>query len=173
MPLTRFPDHEDKRVFVSTVPALNLPPAAGAYTDRPSIAVLWLDQGSPALAELNHEFALSLIEHGSLGIVLGGSGAEQAATIFDEAAAETTHAELEEEAVGIWADGGATIPELLFIAAEEAMLPDAFVDQPWDIVVWARSGDAAVPSLKKEAGRLSALVDERYELGGEDDVLAD
>ena len=84
MPLTRFPDHEDKRVFVSTVPALNLPPAAGAYTDRPSIAVLWLDQGSAALAELNHEFALSLIEHGSLGIVLGGSGAEEAATIFGQ-----------------------------------------------------------------------------------------
>ncbi|MDH4130337.1 MAG: hypothetical protein OEV95_00865 [Gemmatimonadota bacterium] len=169
MPLTRFPDHEDKRVFLSTVPALNLPPAPGAYSDRPSVAVLWLDQGSPALAELTHEFAFSLIEHGGLGIVLGGSGAEAAAVIFDEAAAETTHAEIEDEAIGIWADASATVGELLFTAAEEAMPPDAFAGQPWDIVVWARSGDPAVPAIRRELGQLSALVDERYELGGEDD----
>jgi hypothetical protein len=169
MPLTRFPDHEDKRVFLSTVPALNLPPAPGAYSDRPSIAVFWLEQGAPALSELTHEFALSLIEHGSLGIVLGGSGAEEAAVIFDEAAAETTHAEIEDEAIGIWADADATVAELLFTAAEEAMPPDAFADQPWDIVVWAKSGDPALPAIRKELGKLSALVDERYELGGEDD----
>jgi hypothetical protein len=169
MPLTRFPDHEEKRVFLSTVPALNLPPAAGAYSDRPSIAFLWLERGSAALAELTHEFAFSLIEHGSLGIVIGGSGAEEAAVIFDEAAAETTHAEIEDEAIGIWADSGVVVAELLFTAAEDAMPPDAFVDQPWDIVVWAKSGDPAIPAIRKELGRLSALVDERYELGGEDD----
>ena len=169
MPLTRFPDHEDKRVFLSTVPALNLPPAPGAYSDRPSIAVLWLEQDSPALSELTHEFAFSLIERGSLGIVLGGSGAEEAAGIFDEAAAETTHAEIEDEAIGIWADPEATVAELLFTAAEEAMPPDAFADQPWDIVVWAKSGDPSLPAMRKELAKLSALVDERYELGGEDD----
>jgi hypothetical protein len=169
MPLTRFPDHEDKRVFLTTVPALNLPPAPGAYSDRVAVGVFWLEQGSPALAELTHEFAFSLIENGTMGIVLGGSGAEAAATIFDEAAAETTHAELEDEAIGIWADADATLEELLFTAAEEAMPPDAFVDQHWDIVVWARSGDPAVPAMRKALNGLSALVDDRYELGGEED----
>lgn len=172
MPLTRFPDHEDKRVFLTTVPALNLPPAPGAYTDRISVAVFWLAEASPALSELTHEFALSLIEHGGLGIVLGGSGAEEAAVIFDEAAAETTHAELEDEAIGIWADRDATVAETLFTAAEEAMPPDAFMDQPWDIVVWAKSGDPAIPELRRELRRLSAMVDDRYELGGEDDATA-
>jgi hypothetical protein len=169
MPLTRFPDHEDKRVFLSTVPALNLPPAPGAYADRQSVALLWLDDESPALSELSQEFALSLIEHGSLAVVLGGSGAEVAAAIFDEAAAETTHADLEDEAVGIWADGNASLEELLFTAAEEAMPPDAFVDQPWDIVVWARSGDPLLPKVRAALNRLGAIVDDQYELGGEGD----
>jgi hypothetical protein len=170
MPLTRFPDHEDKRVFLSTVPALNLPPAAGAYANRVSIAVLWLEEESAALSELSQEFALSLIEHGSLAIVLGGDGAEAAAAIFDEAAAETTHAQSEQEAVGIWADPAASLEELLFMAAEEAMPPDAFADQPWDIVVWAKSGDPVVPRMREALNRLGAIVDERYELGGEADV---
>jgi hypothetical protein len=169
MPLTRFPDHEDKRVFLSTVPSLNLAPASASAGDRPSVAVLWLDRDTPAATELNQEFALGVIERGGLAIVLGGSEAERAAAIFDEAAAETVHAEREDEQVGIWADPAATLEETLFIAAEEAMPPDAFVDQPWDIVVWAKSGDPAIPRLRDALGRLAAIVDERYELGGEDD----
>jgi hypothetical protein len=169
MTLTRFPDHEDKRVFLSTVPALNLPPAPAAYSDRTSVAVLWIEEGSTALAELSHEFALSLIEHGGVAVVLGGSGAEAAATIFDEAAAETTHAEVEDEAVGLWVDAEAGVEELLFIAAEEAMPPDAFADQPWDIHVWARSGDPILPALRGALNRLGAIVDEQYELGGEEE----
>ncbi|MFN8652543.1 MAG: hypothetical protein U0133_11605 [Gemmatimonadales bacterium] len=170
MPLTRFPDLEEKRVFLSTVPALNLPPAPGAYSDRLSVAVLWIDEGTPAASELSQEFALSLIEKGALTIVLGGSAAEAAAVIFDEAAAETTHAERDDEAVVLWTDAEATIEDLLFTAAEEAMPPDAFADQPWDIVIWARSGDAAVPKLRTALGRLATIIDDRYELGGEDDA---
>ena len=170
MPLTRFPDHEDKRVFLSTVPALNLPPAPPAFPDRVFVAVLWLDEGSQALQELTQEFALALIEKGGLAVVLGGSGAETAAAIFDEAAAETVHAEREDEAVGLWTDAEATVEELLFLAAEEAMPPDAFADEPWDLVVWARSGDPQIPKLRAELNRLSAIIDERYELGGEDEA---
>jgi hypothetical protein len=170
MPLTRFPDLEEKRIFLSTVPALNLPPAPACYSDRVSVVVLWLDRETPAAGELTQEFALSLIEHGGLAIVLGGSGAEAAAVIFDEAAAETTHAERDDEAVIIWTDPEAPLEELLFTAAEEAMPPDAFADQPWDIVAWAKSGDAMVPRLRNALGRLGAIIDERYELGGEDDV---
>jgi len=168
MPLTRFPDHEDKRVFLSTVPAFNLPLPQGSYPDRISVAVLWLDDGSSPLLELSQEFALSIIEHGGLGVVLGGSGAESAAVIFDEAAAETTHAVAEDESIGIWAEAGATVDEMLFTAAEEAMPPDAFADQPWDIVLWARSGDPAIPRFRAALNRLGAIVDEQYELGGEE-----
>jgi len=170
MPLTRFPDHEDKRVFLVTVPALNLAPAPACYTDRPSVAVLWFEQDAPAISELTQEFALSLIEHGALTFVLGGSAAEAAAGIFDEAAAETAHAEREDEAIVIWTDAAAPIEELLFTAAEEAMPPDAFADAPWDIVVWARSGDPRVPAFRAALGRLGAIVDDHYELGGEDDA---
>ena len=60
----------------TTVPALNLPLASGSHSDRISIAVLWLDEGTPAIQELNQEFAASIIEHGGLAVVLGGSGAE-------------------------------------------------------------------------------------------------
>ncbi len=167
MSLTRFPDHEDKRVFLSTVPALNLSLAPGSYSDRISIAVLWLDEGTPALQELNQEFAASIIEHGGLAVVLGGTGADVAAAIFDEAAAETTHAEAEDEAIGIWADPAASLEELLFSAAEEAMPPDAFADQPWDIVVWSKSGELSIPKVRATLNRLGAIVDEQYELGGE------
>jgi len=170
MALTRFPDHEDKRVFLSTVPALNLPPAAGAYSDRVSVAILWLQEDSPALAELSHEFALSVIEHGGLAVVLGGTGAETAATIFDEAAAETSHAEVEEEAVGIWADPTLSLEQLLFMAAEEAMPPDVFADQAWDLVVWAKSSDPSLSKLRADLNRLAAIVDEQYELGGEEET---
>ena len=170
MPLTRFPDHEDKRVFLSTVPALNLPPAPTAYSGLQSVVVLWLEEDSPSLRELSQEFSLSLIEHGGLAVVLGGSGAEAAAAIFDEAAAETSHAEVEDEAIGIWADGEASLEGVLFTAAEEAMPPDAFADQPWDIVVWAKSGDPLLPKLRASLNRLAAIVDEEYELGGEGDA---
>jgi hypothetical protein len=170
MPLTRFPDHEEKRVFLSTIPALNLAPAPSAYSDRVSVVVLWFDKDAVAARELTQEFALSLIEHGGLAVVLGGSGAEAAAVIFDEAAAETTHAERDDEAVIIWTDPEAPLEQLLFTAAEEAMPPDAFADQPWDIVAWARSGDDVVPRLRSALGRLGAIIDDRYELGGEDDA---
>lgn len=170
MPLTRFPDHEDKRVFLSTVLALNLPPPQGAYSDRVSVAMLWLDRDSQPLSELTQEFALALIEHGGLAIVLGGSGAEDAAVIFDEAAAETVHAEREDEAISIWSDAEADIEEMLFTAAEEAMPPDAFSTEPWDIVVWARSGDPVIPRIRAALGRLGLIIDERYELGGEEDA---
>jgi hypothetical protein len=170
MPLTRFPDLEDKRVFLSTVPSLNLPPAPPAHSDRISVAVFWLDEGSAGLSELTHEFALSVFEHGGLGIVIGGTGAEPAAAIFDEAAAETTHAEIEDEAIGIWADPDASLEETLFTAAEEAMPPDAFGGQPWDLVVWARSGDPVIPRVRTALNRLGAIVDDQYELGGEDDA---
>lgn len=170
MSLTRFPDHEDKRVFLSTVLGLNLPPAPGAYSDRVSVAVLWLDRESPGLSELTQEFALALIERGGLAVVLGGSGAEDAAVIFDEAAAETVHAEREDEAISIWTDAEGGLEDLLFTAAEEAMPPDAFSTEPWDIVVWARSGDPMIPRLRAALNRLGAIVDEHYELGGEDDA---
>ncbi len=170
MPLTRFPDHEDKRVFLSTVMGLNLAPPQGAYPDRVSVAVLWLDRESPALSELTQEFAMALIEHGGLAVVLGGSGAEEAAAIFDEAAAETVHAEREDEAIPIWTDPEGSLEDLLFTAAEEAMPPDAFSGEPWDVVVWARSGDPMVPRIRTALGRLGAIVDEQYELGGEDDA---
>src|SRR5690606_12539633 len=64
MPLTRFPDHEDKRVFLSTIPALNPPPAPAAFTDRPAVAVLWLEEGAQASQELSQEFAMAVIEKG-------------------------------------------------------------------------------------------------------------
>ena len=95
---------------------------------------------------------------------------EAAAVIFDEAAAETTHAERDDEAIVIWTDAESELDQLLFTAAEEAMPPDAFADQPWDIVVWARSGDPVVPRFRQALGRLAAIIDDRYELGGEDDV---
>jgi hypothetical protein len=38
-----------------------------------------------------------------------------------------------------------------------------------DIVCWARSGDAMVAKLRDALGRLGAIVDDRYELGGDDE----
>ncbi len=43
-------------------------------------------------------------------------------------------------------------------------------DEPWDIVVWAKSGDPALPAIRAGLGRLGAIVDEQYELGGEGDA---
>jgi hypothetical protein len=167
MPLTRFPDHEDKRVFLSTVLSLDLSPPAAAFSDRVSVALVWADTGSPAASEMTQEFALTLIEHGAMAIVCGGTAAEEIAAIFDEAAAETVHAEREDEAIAIWADAEGSVEDLLFSVAEEAMPPDAFAGDPWDLVVWARSGDPVLPRLREALGRLGAIVDERYELGGD------
>jgi hypothetical protein len=50
------------------------------------------------------------------------------------------------------------------------MPPDAFADQPWDIVVWAKSGDPVLPRMRAALNRLGAIVDELYELGGEADA---
>lgn len=173
MPLTRFPDHEDKRVFLSTVLSLDLPPPAAAHTDRTSIAVLWVDRDSAAAGEITHEFAADLLQHRALGIVCGGSEAEEVAAIFDEVIAENDfplelELELEGAEIGIWADSGGTVEDVLWTAAEEAMPPDTFAEDAWDVVVWARSGDPVVPRLRDVLRRLSALVDERYELGGEE-----
>ena len=73
MPLTRFPDHEDKRVFLSDRAVAQPAARPRGVRDRVFVAVLWLDEGAPALQELNQEFALSLIEQGGLAIVLGGA----------------------------------------------------------------------------------------------------
>ncbi len=171
MPLTRFPDHEDKRVFLSTVLSLDLAPPASAGTDRTSIAVLWVDRGTPAAREITHAFAAALIQHRAFGIVCGGSDAERVAGIFDEAIAEADlppELDPEVDEIGIWADPAGSIEDILWTAAEEAMPPDAFAEEPWDIVVWARSGDPSIPRLREVLSRLSAMVDERYELGGEE-----
>jgi len=169
MPLTRFPDHEDKRVFLSTVMSFNLPPADGAHSDRQSIAVLWIDHGSEAARELSPDFAAELLEHATVGLVLGGSAGEEAAALFEETIEDGGFVRSEDEEISIWVDAGASLEEMLWTAAEEAMPPDSSADQPWDIVCWARSGDAAVARLRDALGRLGAIVDNRYELGGEDE----
>jgi hypothetical protein len=172
MPLTRFPDHEDKRVFLSTVMSLGLAPPQGAHSGRTSIAVLWADAGMPAAAELNHDFAAELVRHRAFGVVVGGSDAERVAAIFDEVIAEADlppEFDPEMEEIGVWSDPGWTMEDMLWTAAEEAMPPDVFAEHPWDIVVWARSDDPGIPRLRDLLRRLSALVDERYELGGLED----
>jgi hypothetical protein len=171
MPLTRFPDHEDKRVFLSTILSLNLAPPPQSHPGRVSVAVLWVDQNTPAAAEITHDFAAELVRHQAFGIVCGGSDAERVATIFDEVIAEIDlppQLDPEVDGIGIWADPAADIEETLWTAAEEAMPPDVFAEEPWDIVVWARSGDPAVGRIRDLLGRLSAMVDDRYELGGDE-----
>jgi hypothetical protein len=169
MPLTRFPDHEDKRVFLSTVLSFNLPPADGAHPDRLSIAVLWIDRDSPAALELSADFAMELLEHGALGLVFGGTGAEAAAALFEQAIEDGEFVRGPDEEISMWVDHEATLEEVLWTAAEQAMLPDTYADQPWDITCWARSGDPAIGRLRDVLGRLSAIVDDRYELGGEEE----
>ena len=170
MALTRFPDHEDKRVFLSTVRSFQLAPPDTAFSGRVSMAVLWVDQDSLAHRELSPEFATGLLAHRALAVVCGGSAAEVAATIFDEAAAEGDFTGSDLESVGIWCDPDATLETILWTAAEEAMPPDSFTEDPWDIVVWARDGDWLIPRLRRGLGSLSGIVDRRYELGGEDDT---
>ena len=169
MPLTRFPDHEDKRVFLSTVLSFNLPPPDGAHTDRLSIAVLWIDQDSQAAGELSPDFAMELLEHGAAGVVLGGSASEDAAALFEETIEDGGFVQGKDEEISIWVDSNAALEEILWTAAEEAMPPDAYADRPWDIVCWARSGDPIVSRLRDALGRLGAIVDNRYELGGEEE----
>ena len=169
MSLTRFPDHEDKRVYLSTVLSFNLPPADGAHSDRMSVAVIWIDRDTPAASELGPDFAVELLEHGALGLVLGGSGSEAVAALFEQAIEDGEFVRSEDEEISMWVDPESSLEEVLWTAAEEAMPPDAFADRQWDIVCWARSGDPIVPRLRDALGRLGAIVDDRYELGGSEE----
>jgi len=169
MPLTRFPDHEEKRVFLSSVLTFNLPAPDSAHADRLSVAAFWIDLATPAAAELSLDFAVDLVEHGALAIVVGGSGAEAAADLFEEAITEGEFSRHPGEDVTILVQADATLEEFLFSAAEEAMPPDIYADQPWDLVVWCRSGDPSQPRLRAALGRLTDLVDEIYDVGGEEE----
>ncbi|MFI5209076.1 MAG: hypothetical protein ACHQ2E_01410 [Gemmatimonadales bacterium] len=169
MPLTRFPDHEDKRVFLSSVLTFNLPAPDAAHTDRLSVAAFWIDRGTPSASELSLEFAVDLIEHGALAIVIGGSDAEAAGALFEQAIAEGEFAQYPGEDVELLVQADSTLEECLFAAAEEAMPPDIYADQPWDLVVWCRSGDPSQPRLRSDLGRLTDLVDEIYDVGGEEE----
>lgn len=169
MPLTRFPDHEDKRVFLSSVLTFNLPAPDTSHTDRLSVAAFWIDRGSPAASELSLEFAVDLIEHGALAIVIGGSDAEAAGALFEQAIAEGEFAQYPGEDVELLVQAEASLEEFLFTAAEEAMPPDIYAEQPWDLVVWCRSGDPSQPRLRADLGRLTDLVDEIYDVGGEEE----
>ncbi len=168
MPLTRFPDHEDKRVFMSTVLTMSLPAPDSAHTDRLSVAAFWIEADQPAAREITTEFVIDLIEHGALALVLGGSGAEAAATVFETAVAEGEFSNYPGEDIEVLVQPEASFDEFLFSAAEEAMVPDIYADQPWDIVIWARGGDPSLPQLRTRLGRLSDLVDEIYDVGGEE-----
>ena len=169
MSLTRFPDHEDKRVFLSTVLSFNLPPPDGAHSDRLSVAVLWIDRDTPSADELSPDFAMELLDHGALALVLGGSASEQTAALFEQTIEDGEFVRGPDEEISIWVDAEAPLDEVLWTAAEEAMPPDAFADRPRDIVCWARSGDAMVAKLRDALARLGAIVDDRYELGGDDE----
>ncbi len=169
MPLTRFPDHEGKRVFLSSVLTLSLPAANAAHSDRLSIAAFWIEAGQPAAQELTGDFVIDLIEHGALGLVLGGSGAEAAAALFEAAVADGEFSKYPGEDIEVLVLADSSFEDFLFATAEEAMVPDIYADEPWDIVVWARGGDAMLPRLRSELGRLSDLVDEIYDIGGEEE----
>jgi len=169
MPLTRFPDHEDKRVFLSSVLTFNLPAPDASHTDRLSVAAFWIDRDTPAASELCVEFAVDLIEHGALAIVIGGSDAETAGALFEQAIAEGEFAQYPGEEVELLVQADDTLEEFLFTAAEEAMPPDIYADRPWDLIVWCRSGDPAQPRLRADLGRLTDLVDEIYDVGGEEE----
>lgn len=168
MPLTRFPDHEEKRVFLSSVLTFNLPAPDAAHSDRLSVAAFWIDRDTPAASELSLDFAVDLVEHGALSIVVGGSAAEEAGALFEEAITEGEFARYPGEDVEILVRADATVEEFLFTAAEEAMPPDIYTDQPWDLVVWCRSGDVSQPKLRTDLARLTDLVDEIYDVGGEE-----
>ena len=169
MPLTRFPDHDGKRVFLSSVLTFSLPAPDSAHSDKLSVAAFWIDADQPAARELTADFVIDLIEHGALGLVIGGSGAEAAATLFEEAVADGEFSKYPGEDIEVIVLADASFEDFLFAAAEEAMVPDIYADEPWDIVAWARGGDPILPRLRSELARLSELVDEVYDIGGEDE----
>ena len=123
MPLTRFPDHEDKRVFLSTVLSFNLPPPDGAHSDRLSVAVLWVDRDTPSADELSPDFAMELLDHGALALVIGGSASEQTAALFERTIEDGEFVRGPDEEISIWVDPEAPLDEVLWTAAEEAMPP--------------------------------------------------
>lgn len=133
------------------------------------MAVFWIDEGTPSARELNLDFAIDLMDHGALAIVCGGTGAEVAARLFESAVEAGEFVRGEGEEIEIRALPAATLEQLLWTAAEEAMPPDAYADRPWDIVVWARSGDAKLPAFKEALPRLGEIVEEIYDQGGEDE----
>ncbi len=112
---------------------------------------------------------MDLIEHGALAIVIGGSDAEAAGALFEQAIAEGEFAKYPGEDIELLVQADASLEEHLFTAAEEAMPPDIYADQPWDLVVWCRSGDPSRPRLRADLGRLTDLVDEIYDVGGEEE----
>ncbi|MEO8030515.1 MAG: hypothetical protein ABI765_06685 [Gemmatimonadota bacterium] len=169
MPLTRFPDHEGKRVFLSSVLTFSLPAADAAHSERLSVAAFWIDADQPAAQEFTDDFVIDLIEHGALGLVLGGSGAEAAAVLFEAAVADGEFRKHPGEDIEVLVLADSSFEDFLFATAEEAMVPDIYADEPWDIVFWARGGDAILPRLRSELGRLSDLVDEIYDVGGEEE----
>ena len=91
------------------------------------------------------------------------------AALFRRAVEEGEFVTTPEEAVTTEALPEASLNQVLWTAAEEVMPPDVYVDRPWDIVVWSRSGDPKLPEIRKALGRLSEVVDETYDLGGETD----
>jgi hypothetical protein len=133
------------------------------------VAAFWIDEGTASARELSLDFAIDLMDHGALAIVCGGTGAEAAARLFESAVEAGEFVRGEGEEIGIRALPTATLEQVLWTAAEEAMPPDAYADQPWDIVVWARSGDARLAALKEALPRLSEIVEEIYDQGGEDE----
>jgi hypothetical protein len=169
MPLTRFPDHEDRRVYLSTVLSFNLSPAETNFSDRPSIALLWVDEDTPAARELGVDFAIQLFEHGTLGVVIGGSAAERIGALMGQAVESGEFSQQPGEEIGIWVCPGQNLEEVIFTAAEEAMPPDAHAEGAWDLVAWSRSSDPNVTQLRSALGRVTDLVEDIYDLGGEDD----
>lgn len=131
--------------------------------------MFWIDAGTPAAQELNLEFVIDLMDHGALAIVCGGTGAEAAAQVFRSAVGAGEFVRGEDEEISILAYPTAPLEEVLWAAAEQAMPPDAYADRPWDIVAWARSGDPKLPALRAALPRLSEIVEEIYDQGGEDE----
>ena len=166
MPLTRFPDHEGRRVYLSTVLSFDLPAPDTSHSNHLSVAILWMDRDSPSARELNLEVAIDLMEHGALGFVVGGTAAMEAGALLERAVQEGEFVRSEEESIGIWVRPGASLEAVLWTASEEAMPPDAYADQPWDLVAWARADDPIAKELRQALPRLGEIVDRVYDEGG-------